>query len=285
MVAVRKAGSRKLVVPGGDNARAGRSGGGCHGGASVVRHRQLPRGGPQIRFAILAAVVAALGCVAFVAGAPGLARFSVMVQTAGIVGPAMAVLGSALLVLALVPRAAVAAAGGLMFGPVAGTGYVFAGACLGAVVAFGAGRLLGRDFVVTRPRGVAVDRWITKQGTVGVVTARLLPLMPFGLVSYAFGSTNTPLRPYAVGTALAILPGTAIYASLGASAMSPATPLFAVSLVAALALPAAVAGASFLARRRKRPGAAGVDGSDQLRRPTGPIPCWRLIDQWHHGQR
>jgi uncharacterized membrane protein YdjX (TVP38/TMEM64 family) len=81
---------------------------------------------------------------------------------------------------------------------------------------------------------------------------RLLPVAPFGLVSYAFGTTGVSLRTYLLGTAVGALPSTVIYASLGAAAMAPGSPAFAASVAAAVALGVGTAGATAVARRRQR---------------------------------
>jgi uncharacterized membrane protein YdjX (TVP38/TMEM64 family) len=194
-------------------------------------------------------VVAGLAVAALAGGARRLEGLVQDVHSAGAVGPLVAIAGTAVLVLALVPRTVVAAAGGLLFGPVAGSAYVLVGACLGALVAFGAGRWLGRDVVVTHARAARVDRWITASGTAGVASARLLPVAPFGLVSYVCGASGLSTRAYLVGTLVGMIPGTVVYAGLGASAMAPGRPAFLVLLLCALALPLV---ALFVARRLRR---------------------------------
>jgi hypothetical protein len=100
-------------------------------------------------------------------------------------------------------------------------------------------------------------------------TLRLLPIAPFGLVSYAFGATGVSFRAYLAGTSIGMLPSTVIYASLGASALNPGTPGFALSLTAALVMALATStGAAILTRRRLRrqpgtPLAAAPDPGDR----------------------
>lgn len=197
---------------------------------------RLSRWSPLIRFALLGAAVAGLA-VAVAAGVlPGPAAWAELAANSGWTGPVWAVAGSALLVSALVPRSVLAAASGLLFGPLAGTGYVLAGAMIGGTVAFVAGRWLGRDFIVAGRRVAAVDRWIVARGMVAVATVRLLPVAPFGLISYGYGVTGIRLRVFLLGTAAGAAPSTAVYASLGASALSPGSPGFVVALLAALAM-------------------------------------------------
>jgi uncharacterized membrane protein YdjX (TVP38/TMEM64 family) len=86
-----------------------------------------------------------------------------------------------------------------------------------------------------------------------VLTLRLLPVAPFGLVSYAFGATGVRLRAYLAGTALGAVPSTVVYATLGAHALSPGSPGFVYSLLAALVMSLTTSTTMVvLARRRRR---------------------------------
>jgi uncharacterized membrane protein YdjX (TVP38/TMEM64 family) len=44
-----------------------------------------------------------------------------------------------------------------------------------------------------------------------VLRLRLLPLVPFNVLSFAAGLAGVPFRPYLAATALGILPGTIVY--------------------------------------------------------------------------
>lgn len=206
---------------------------------------------PHLRFAALMVLIGGPAAAVYGTGLPPPDALTASVETLGPAVAPLAVAACALLSVALVPRTVLAAAGGVLFGPVAGTAYVLAGAVIGALGAFAAGRWLGRDLVTTSRRAVAVDRWLTARGTLGVLTVRLLPVAPFGLASYLFGTTGIAPRRYLAGTALGIVPSTVVYAHLGAHAMAPGTAGFAWSVAAAAALAAAGAGtAAVLGRTR-----------------------------------
>ena len=49
-----------------------------------------------------------------------------------------------------------------------------------------------------------------------LLSLRLLPILPFWLVNLASGFVDIPLRTYASATFLGIIPGTFIYAGVGA---------------------------------------------------------------------
>lgn len=209
--------------------------------------------GTATRFIALVLLVCALAVTAVTLGRPVVAAWGQAAEIIAWWGPLVAVMGSAVLMAALVPRAAVAAAAGLLFGPVWGPFCVLGGAALAAVVAFMAGRWLGRDFVKAHRRPAAVDRWIVSGGLAGVIALRLLPVAPFGLVSYACGTTGLRLGTFLAGTLIGAAPGTIIYASLGAAALSPGTPGFVISAAAAVTLALAGAAASRKTRPQSQP--------------------------------
>ena len=154
------------------------------------------------------------------------------------------------------PRAGIAVLAGLLYGPWTATLYALTGTVLGAVVAFGIGRGLGRAQLaritadrLPASRLVRLDDWSTRRGLVAVVSARLLPVVPFGLFNYGFGATRVRVSTFVVGTAVGILPSTVLYTVVGASATEPGSPTFLISS----ALTAVVAsGGLLLARRSAR---------------------------------
>lgn len=207
---------------------------------STVPHtRRVPRRYPLLRFTVLVLGVAGLAVTVLVVGMPPPDTWAELVAGAGGWAAVWAVAGTVVLAAAMVPRAVLAAAGGLLFGPAVGAAVVLAGVGVGAVVAFAAGRWLGRDLVLAHRRAAVIDRWFVRQGVFGVIVARLLPVAPFGLVSYGYGLSGVPLSVFWLGTMVGAAPSTVVYANLGAAALSPGTPGFVISLLAALALGAA----------------------------------------------
>jgi uncharacterized membrane protein YdjX (TVP38/TMEM64 family) len=198
---------------------------------------------------MLVAFIVLLGAATAALGVPQPSAAAAMVADFGPLGPPAVVAATALLLAALVPRSVLAAAAGLVFGPLMGSAYVLAGAALGAMVAFTLGRWLGRDFLSARL--TRLDRWLTTRGTWPVVVLRILPIAPFGLVSYGFGTTAIRVRHYLAGTAIGVVPSTVVYAHLGAAAMRPGSTAFLVSCAAAVVLAVGVAAAHAVLRRQK----------------------------------
>lgn len=181
--------------------------------------RRFTTGG-AIRFALLLALVIGLAATALLAG-PDRAALLNAAQASGGLGPFVAVLGSALLAAAILPRTLLALVGGLLFGWLSGAMYVLVGVTLGATLAFGIGRLLGRDFVERRLTGRCrisqIEQAVAKRGVLAVMISRMVPLVPFGISNYAFGTTSVTRRSFFVGTLLGAAPATLAYAALGAA--------------------------------------------------------------------
>ncbi|GAB3658258.1 hypothetical protein GCM10027589_18730 [Actinocorallia lasiicapitis] len=199
--------------------------------------RSVARFGALVAGAASAALAAAL----LMPDKEVIAKF---VQEAGLFGPVIAVTGCALLTLALVPRTALAFLGGLLFGLGPGSAYVLVGALLGASASFAAGRLLGREFLMERLKGsgrltrrlAKLDGWLGRHGVLGVIFVRLLPIAPYGLTSYAFGTSATGFRPYLVGSAIGAVPTTVGYAALGAAVWGPDAMPMAIGVLSAIGL-------------------------------------------------
>jgi uncharacterized membrane protein YdjX (TVP38/TMEM64 family) len=165
---------------------------------------------------VLGAVVAGMAVTAYVLPLHDLAN------SAARLGPVPAVALAVGLLLALVPRTAVSVACGALFGPLAGFGYALAAGLVAAGVAFAAARWLARGAVAGRLRGRAArfDTWLSRRGLLAVVVVRLVPIAPYGLVSYLYGSTGVRTRHYLLGTLIGATPSAATWAGVGAAAIS-----------------------------------------------------------------
>jgi len=141
------------------------------------------------------------------------------------INPLFTVPVAAMLLSALVPRTAISLAYGALFGSFIGAGLSLAAAVLAASACFAAGGWAGHALLLRRagPRLKAVDGWLAKRGLLAVIVVRLLPIAPFGLVSYAYGASSTRFRDFILGTAIGGLPSSISYATIGAAAVSPGT--------------------------------------------------------------
>jgi uncharacterized membrane protein YdjX (TVP38/TMEM64 family) len=220
-----------------------------------------------MRFVVLATIVAALA-VAMLIVRPDRAALVDAVHPSGPLAPAVAVVGTALLTAAFVPRTLLSVVGGLLFGWLSGAGYVLVGVTVGAVAAFAIGRVLGREFVARYLRGrlLRVEQAVSGRGALSVTISRLIPLVPFGVSNYAFGTTSIGFVPFVAGTVLGAMPATVAYAALGAATAAGDTGAMRTWMAVALVLGASgVLGTYLVWRRRPR-----VTGREPVR--AGPPP-------------
>jgi uncharacterized membrane protein YdjX (TVP38/TMEM64 family) len=187
----------------------------------------LPSASPRMswkrrlaRFAVLALVV---GGLAVAASTLPLREVSDAVLALGpAAAVAIAVVGG-LLLSVLVPRTAITLACGALLGPVTGAGAALAAAVLAAIATYWAGRWAGRGALAARSGGRLdrLDGWLNRRGLSAVLLVRFLPLAPFGLIGYAYGTTSVCRKRYLLGTTLASIPSAVTYAVIGAAVTAP----------------------------------------------------------------
>ena len=155
------------------------------------------------------------GTLAILSDGHALRQFIVALGAAG----PLAVIGlmSLAILVSPIPSAPIALAAGAAYGHTWGTAYIVLGAELGALAAFGLGRLLGHD---------ALHRWfgerlpqtrLRSQGALMAIVfaSRLLPFISFDVVSYAAGLTTLTLWRFALATFAGILPASFLLAHFG----------------------------------------------------------------------
>jgi len=118
-----------------------------------------------------------------------------------------------------VPGAAILTiAGGLLFGQWYGSVYVVLGATLGAVGVFLIARTALGD-ALRRRAGPAIQKMeagFQENALSYLLVLRLIPLFPFFLVNIVPAFLGVKLRTYVVGTLIGIIPGSFVYATVGA---------------------------------------------------------------------
>jgi uncharacterized membrane protein YdjX (TVP38/TMEM64 family) len=134
-------------------------------------------------------------------------------------GPPLFILANAVRPFLLFPAMVLAVAGGLAFGPLAGTAYLVAGTALGAALVFAAARLLGRGLPGIRPPAwlplAALDARCARHGFRTVLLLRLAPVLPWDAVSVLAGLSRVRFRPYLAATVLGSLPGALAFSYCG----------------------------------------------------------------------
>ena len=148
------------------------------------------------------------------------------VNDLGAIAPMAFIIIYIIATVAFLPGSILTLGGGVVFGILWGSIYVFLGATIGATLAFLVGRYLARGWVSKKIAGnqkfSAIDKAIGKQGLKIVLLTRLSPIFPFNLLNYGLGVTGVSLKNYILGS-VGMIPGTIMYVYIGSLAGSIAT--------------------------------------------------------------
>ena len=181
--------------------------------------------GTRIRIVVAVVLVLAIagvyrvlhdtGAVAILLDGQALRQFIVGL---GIAGPlAVVALMTLAILVSPIPSAPIALAAGAAYGHTWGTAYILIGAELGALLAFGLARALGRDIVRHWFGDRLPETRLRSQGALMAIVfaSRLLPFISFDVVSYAAGLTSLTLWRFALATLAGILPASFLLAHFG----------------------------------------------------------------------
>jgi uncharacterized membrane protein YdjX (TVP38/TMEM64 family) len=107
--------------------------------------------------------------------------------------------------------------GGFLFGVAAGTCYAVVAATLGATVVFLIAKTALGDSLRRRtgPAMRRMEAGFRENALNYLLFLRLIPVFPFWLVNLVAAFLGVPLTTYVVATAVGIIPGTLVYASVG----------------------------------------------------------------------
>jgi uncharacterized membrane protein YdjX (TVP38/TMEM64 family) len=163
------------------------------------------------------------------------------IKSLGAAGPLIIVGLSVIHSIVPYPAEIVNAAAGFAYGFFGGLGIVVIGWMLSALICywFGAGvarPLLARWFGAER--FARYERMVDRGGITLLIALRLLPIVPFSLISYAAGAARVPFHRYCWTTAVGFLPITALAVYLGTrlEGISASDPAVIGALLAAIAL-------------------------------------------------
>jgi uncharacterized membrane protein YdjX (TVP38/TMEM64 family) len=95
------------------------------------------------------------------------------------------------------------------------------GTLIGAVLAFWIARKGGRPIVLKLLGNEWVenlDEWVAEHGKMGIFVTRLIPVVPFDLISYITGVTSLSFRDYLIATVLGVFPRMFILSVIGSTA-------------------------------------------------------------------
>ena len=181
-----------------------------------------------VRIALaIAAVAAFVVAVRMLPLGEWIAQFQTWVRGIGPAGYVVYAIAYAVCCVLVIPALALTLGAGAIFGFVAGSLVVLAGATLGATLAFLLARTVLRHRVermtANHAKFRSLDRAITKEGTKILWLVRLSGFPPFTWVNYAFGVTGVRLAQYVFITFLGIIPGTLAFTWAGAAGAAALT--------------------------------------------------------------
>ena len=147
-------------------------------------------------------------------------EFVLWVQQLGPLGVILFIIAYALATVLFLPGWIFTVSAGLVYGIIGGTLVALCGATIGASLAFLVARHVLRQNIEKlkkqNPRLAAIDEAIGEQGWKIVGLLRLSPLIPFNLSNYFYGITSISFGAYVFVSALGMIPGTLLYAYVGA---------------------------------------------------------------------
>ncbi len=210
------------------------------------------------KLAVALAVLTAIVVSVAVLGVPSRAQLRSDFTGLGVWAPVLFGLLYAAVSLSPLPKTVFTLAAGALFGVPLALAVVVSGAMVGALVAFGTARWLGRDTVERwtrrRPRtAIAYARTtdlLERRGLVAVLVLRLVPLVPFTALNYLSGLSTVRLRDFIIGTLVGILPATTAAITIAAYGSRPGSWPFVAGILTLAGL--SVAGLVLAAIHRRR---------------------------------
>ena len=117
------------------------------------------------------------------------------------------------------PASIMGVTAGLAFGPLWGMAAALIGATIRACTQFGVARWVGRETLLKwfKGRAAAFHQRIGHNGFHTVLLIRLIPNVPYDMQNYGLGFSSVTFGPYALATAIGIIPSSFAFAYLGDS--------------------------------------------------------------------
>ena len=148
-------------------------------------------------------------------------QIQAIAQESGIWGYAFFVITYAIATILILPVTAFNIAGGALYGNVVGLLLTSLGALLSALLGFILARSL--KFSPDDERWAKISQNLVNGGLAYSFAARLLPIIPYGVVSFAAGLSPIKRRDYLIGTLLGTPLGIAPFVFLGSTGVQMGT--------------------------------------------------------------
>lgn len=156
----------------------------------------------------------------------------------GLLAPFVFILLFTLAPLIFFPDGILALAGGLIFGFYAGSFYIMIGALCGGTLSFYLARVYGTWLreKLAHEKLINFQKSVKKHGFIMVLLLRLVPLVPFNIISYSAGFSTIRYRDFFFATLLGMAPGVLVYANIGAQSLAFGTKEFYIAVALLLLL-------------------------------------------------
>jgi uncharacterized membrane protein YdjX (TVP38/TMEM64 family) len=170
---------------------------------------------------LIVIVIALLLAMRFLPVQQWLRNFNDWVGQMGVAGIFIFIGVYAIATVLLAPGSILTIGAGFAFGLWKGFLSVWAGATLGASLAFLVARFIARDKVEAiakrNEKFRKIDNAIGKQGAKLVFLLRLSLVIPFNLSNYFYGLTGVKFWPYVLASWIGMIPGTFLFVYIGAA--------------------------------------------------------------------
>jgi uncharacterized membrane protein YdjX (TVP38/TMEM64 family) len=135
----------------------------------------------------------------------------------GLLAPIVYIVLFTFVPLTFFPDSVLAIAGGMAFGLVKGSLLTVIGALGGGTLAFFITRCLGQEAIkrfVKKDLSI-LDKHTEEKGFLVVLILRLIPLVPFDVISYSAGLSKIKYKDFFLATLIGIIPGVVVFSNIG----------------------------------------------------------------------
>lgn len=167
-----------------------------------------------------------------------LSQIKTFILSYGVYAPLVFIILFTIVPLTLFPDALLAIAGGLIFGLYEGSLYIMIGALCGATLSFFIARYYS-VWIKTKLQNkkfLNIDQAVKKNGFLIIFLLRLIPLVPFDIISYSAGLCSIRYKDFILATFFGIIPGVFVYANIGAQSLNIGSNQFYISIALLIAL-------------------------------------------------
>jgi uncharacterized membrane protein YdjX (TVP38/TMEM64 family) len=165
-------------------------------------------------------------------------EITAVINSYGVFGPIVYIIMFTLVPLTLFPDAILAIAAGLTFGLIKGTIFTILGALSGATMSFYLSRYFGKEFISKLiKKDICIPGFdASNRGFLIILMLRLIPLLPFDVISYGAGLSKVKYKAFIIATCIGIIPGVVIYTNIGDKSSNPFSLDFVVSILLLFAI-------------------------------------------------